>query len=283
MKLTIVIGAGGTGSYLIPMLDAHYKSSKESHAILVVDGDIVEQKNLTRQGFYESDLQLNKAEAVVSHLGNSGNVKYLVSNQYIESINHLLSIIRTASVLLKGIDEVILVSCVDNNMLRYRLELGQYLMMADGLVNKVSYYDGGNEEFHGQVLINRHTQDDFDFTDDGLVIKGGISDSLFARIDGDFNSKLTYADFELSCDEVSESAPQNIITNQFSAYNLFIAIIEDIDVPKYFNAKLCSSNDLGLIDVEVVQNELNSMASESIFESEMLNRKPISLYIKGDG
>ena len=49
----VVIGAGGTGGYVIPHL---YRLGYASHRyirIIVCDGDVVEEKNLIRQNFIE--------------------------------------------------------------------------------------------------------------------------------------------------------------------------------------------------------------------------------------
>lgn len=59
----IVIGAGGTGSWLVPQL------IKLGHAITLWDGDIYEKSNIDRQLFDESHIGLNKAEAMAKLYG----------------------------------------------------------------------------------------------------------------------------------------------------------------------------------------------------------------------
>ena len=58
----VVIGAGGTGSYLIPLLQ---KQLGSEDTVVVVDGDKFERKNMDRQLFNPSDIGKNKAESLV--------------------------------------------------------------------------------------------------------------------------------------------------------------------------------------------------------------------------
>ena len=60
MKHIFIIGAGGVGSWLTPAICL----LKEPSSVTVVDGDILEEKNLNRQLFTEDDLDSNKALAL---------------------------------------------------------------------------------------------------------------------------------------------------------------------------------------------------------------------------
>lgn len=55
-----VIGAGGVGSWLLPVLTRFYGPK----LVIVVDGDSLEPKNLERQLFNDSHLGMNKAQAL---------------------------------------------------------------------------------------------------------------------------------------------------------------------------------------------------------------------------
>lgn len=61
----IVLGAGGTGGYVIPHLYRLGYASEHPTRILVCDGDVVEQKNLIRQNFVEQDIGRNKGAGAV--------------------------------------------------------------------------------------------------------------------------------------------------------------------------------------------------------------------------
>jgi molybdopterin/thiamine biosynthesis adenylyltransferase len=59
---TIIVGAGGVASYMLPALN----NSFELNAVLV-DGDILETHNLDRQIFSKKDIGKNKAAALIAH------------------------------------------------------------------------------------------------------------------------------------------------------------------------------------------------------------------------
>ena len=59
MKKIMVIGAGGIGSFLIPLLNR-----VNEYEINVWDDDIVEKKNLSYQDFYEDDVGKHKTDVM---------------------------------------------------------------------------------------------------------------------------------------------------------------------------------------------------------------------------
>jgi molybdopterin/thiamine biosynthesis adenylyltransferase len=62
-----VVGCGGVGSYLIPALlrtVRNHQSPSESPEVVLVDGDILEQKNMDRQLFDEKYIGVPKSEAM---------------------------------------------------------------------------------------------------------------------------------------------------------------------------------------------------------------------------
>ncbi len=67
-----IIGAGGTTSWFLPKLIKilNIFSHEKSFNILIVDGDIVESKNLTRQNFIQQDVGKYKAEILATRYSN---------------------------------------------------------------------------------------------------------------------------------------------------------------------------------------------------------------------
>ena len=66
----IVLGAGGTGGYLIPHLyRIAFADDKRNYRIIICDGDIVEPKNLIRQNFVKQDIGRNKAAVLYRKRG----------------------------------------------------------------------------------------------------------------------------------------------------------------------------------------------------------------------
>jgi molybdopterin/thiamine biosynthesis adenylyltransferase len=69
MIRTILVGAGGTGSLLARPLQ-HYliATTKDDYELVIIDGDVVELKNLARQMFHPDDIESSKALRLASSL-----------------------------------------------------------------------------------------------------------------------------------------------------------------------------------------------------------------------
>ena len=72
----IVIGCGGTGSRVIPWIAQYLATlpSTLSPTLTLIDGDIVEPKNLSRQNFIQEDVGLNKAVVLAERYGEAYGV-----------------------------------------------------------------------------------------------------------------------------------------------------------------------------------------------------------------
>lgn len=75
----LFIGAGGVASYLLPALLRSFDVSG-----ILIDGDILEKRNLDRQLFSEEQIGVNKAEALQKHLGSIAN-GILYAPQYFDA------------------------------------------------------------------------------------------------------------------------------------------------------------------------------------------------------
>lgn len=69
MQTYFMVGAGGTGTHLLPpllhYLRAYHGNRDEEYQVVIADGDHYEQKNLARQLFPEAMAGMNKADAMV--------------------------------------------------------------------------------------------------------------------------------------------------------------------------------------------------------------------------
>lgn len=77
-KKIFIIGCGGVGSYLVPVLLKLLKKTE----ICLVDGDKLETKNLDRQLFKESDIGKLKVTAMAEGLESPKNLITTVPNWY---------------------------------------------------------------------------------------------------------------------------------------------------------------------------------------------------------
>lgn len=146
----IVLGAGGTGSELIPKLCRQlsfkrFSDGRQIHNVTLCDGDKVEDKNIVRQNFFTSDIGKNKAETMAIKCGTVFNLIINVFDSYIEDISNLENIINMFPNCVPFI-----IGCVDNNATR---QMVHKLFSSWRKRNPLFYLDCGNEEFSGQVAL----------------------------------------------------------------------------------------------------------------------------------
>lgn len=150
----VVVGCGGTGSWLIPKLAKTINDMKRKNllandfSLVLVDGDTVESKNLIRQNFVESDIGRNKAEVMAVRYGATLND---ISVQYIDKylteksnydVNHF-SHINTLNDMVAHSEFVVVFNLVDNQNARRAVHS---LPIIGWIV------DIGNELAHGQLF-----------------------------------------------------------------------------------------------------------------------------------
>lgn len=158
--MIVIVGCGGTGSNLAPMLSRMMLKEK----FLLIDGDSVEKRNVERQTFQEFDIGTNKARALAKKLNsNFKNAHYFYDN-YIENASQLKEIILKhyhmdivfPSSIYDNNDRftnpnneyLIICGCVDNNATRLLIE-NTYRLLSD----ICWYIDSGNESNYGTVLV----------------------------------------------------------------------------------------------------------------------------------
>jgi len=147
MLRIIVVGAGGTGGYLIPILGRVLNSDNFTDAELhIVDGDIVEPKNVERQNFIKSDIGLFKSQVLANRYRKVfPRVKILSRTEYIEETGYYNNLeISEADNCMN-----IVISCVDS--VDARLAILKRMLNFRG--NKI-LIDSGNEDQYGHVTVS---------------------------------------------------------------------------------------------------------------------------------
>lgn len=229
-EVTLVVGAGGTGSYFIKNL-VHYcntLSSTVDQNILVIDGDIVEEKNLLRQGFYRNDLGFPKATTIIDRLKpiTSDHVNIHAELTFLSTAQQIVDML--CSGIYANAENYTIVSCVDNNMARLRMMIGMYLLH-EATGKEVRFVDSGNTEWTGQTLASvlkarKHTYlkglysailNGYDTVQNFEIQRNDSNNILYNQFttNPDWINNLTKGDHELSCDDVTASNPQNVATN----------------------------------------------------------------------
>ncbi|WP_432353299.1 ThiF family adenylyltransferase [Anaerotruncus rubiinfantis] len=206
----IMIGAGGTGGHIAPHLYRMLHTLDRPCRYIIIDGDIVEGKNLIRQNFIPADLGRNKAQVLAERYSAAFGMECEFIPEYMESEERLTSLVRPRYIQ-NGVgfnhgqmyvdafhELVILIGCVDNNKSR---------QLCDRVFRQVTplvYIDAGNGEHTGQVVCG---------------IRAGKR-TVFKPIASLYPDILEDEDMypsELSCEEMAISSPQSIVANLTAA------------------------------------------------------------------
>lgn len=142
-KHVFLIGAGGTGSHLIGPLTQLLRFHPEgTNDITVIDGDVYENSNATRQVFDETDLGANKAEATAKRLNNP-NVRTIP--QFIDEEKFTQILEKTV----EKDDSFLVITAVDNHATRHAvikaIDAGNY--------SNFILISPGNSYDQGQVIL----------------------------------------------------------------------------------------------------------------------------------
>lgn len=211
----IVIGAGGTGGYVIPHLYRIGFASNRYIRIIVCDGDVVEEKNLIRQNFIEQDIGRNKAQVQAERYSAAFGIECEYKPDFIETEEELESLTTPDFYAhpYSGVPEsqrVILLGCIDNNKSR------QLCHKIFNIQKDLIYIDSGNGEHTGQVVC-------------GVRQNGRTTYKPIGSLYPDVLKEEDKFPSELSCAERAVSAPQTVTANLTAAtamigflYNLLI-------------------------------------------------------------
>lgn len=141
IKKILVIGAGGTGSYVLPLLARHLYTENFSGKLFIADGDKYSEGNIKRQQFSLSHVNRNKAEyqgdVIQNHIPDFVD-RVIVVDKYLSEAD-IKTIVENYTVVF---------NCVDNNAARKYVE-DRCLSLEDAC-----HICCGNEERTGQVQIS---------------------------------------------------------------------------------------------------------------------------------
>lgn len=136
----VVVGAGGTGSAIIPSLARlHHAMIELGHpggiACTVYDDDTVSESNVGRQGFYPADVGRHKAPLLVNR------INLLMGTNWEAEVNRLGAQDRLRCDFVVG--------CVDTRAAR------RQILGAMSISPGAYYLDCGNETNRGQVILGQ--------------------------------------------------------------------------------------------------------------------------------
>jgi len=202
----VLIGAGGTGAYIAPHLYRIAYALNRNIRIIIADGDIVEQKNLIRQNFIQSDIGKNKAKVIAERYSEAFGIKTEYVPYFIEKNKTLAELLTPERSYPPEL--TILIGAVDNDRSR-KLCHNVFCKTTD-----IVYIDSGNGEYTGQVVCGVRKNRKTAFKPIGSVYPEVLKGyDLFPT--------------EQSCAERSVSAPQSISANLFASTSV-ISILYQI-------------------------------------------------------
>lgn len=202
----VVVGCGGTGSHYIKELGRLIygkRGAGNKLRLVLVDGDVVEEKNLVRQAFLAQDIGQNKAQVMAEILDQAYGVKAEYYDNYIDSAQDLKKMVRDDAV-------AVLIGCVDNHQCRQSMHRF-YIESKDCI-----YMDSANEFSVGEVVVGSRI--------------GGME--MYPDRCQYFPEVLEAKErkrSEESCEVLNVSEPQHVLTNQMAAWILLVNTMKVIN------------------------------------------------------
>lgn len=201
-KLILIFGVGGTGGnfakefcrYVSCLPDEDRKHIK----ICLIDGDIVEAKNLARQPFVATDVNQSKAEVLADAIAENFDLDVMYYNKYITFVDQIQEIVASMraqdTFTYNSIYMPMLIGCVDNH--RARQCMHEYFNMVQNII----YIDSANEYENGEVVSAAKIDGKIISQPRGFYFPEVLTDTSPSKV-------------EESCEQMNISSPQHIATN----------------------------------------------------------------------
>ncbi|MFE7064201.1 ThiF family adenylyltransferase [Sutcliffiella sp. NPDC057660] len=226
----VQLGVGGTGSNVAQQLTQMLMMYGKNSIYCLADFDTIEKKNIGNQLFVESNIGKKKADILAKRYSHAYGIQiHSYTKGYVEDVDTLKSLFNTDYINYTG-SEVrvlpILLGCVDNN---YTRKICHQLFEK---VPNLLYIDSGNE--HAVVPSDFRTRPKEEWTEDevrayhesgwtgqvcaGLKIGGKvILEPVASRYTEILEDNDEIKPSLLSCEELSASDPQRLMTNKMAA------------------------------------------------------------------
>lgn len=266
IPLIVQIGVGGTGSQLSQQVAQMLSTSKKGIYVLA-DPDIVEEKNLRNQLFSQGNIGRPKAEILAKRYSAAYDYPvYSYTEKYIEdlvTLNEVFSLPFYHNNSYNPNVFPILIGCVDNN---YTRKIFHDFFNHENVSNIV-YIDAGNESV---VLPDDYPSRDMrDWTEEeittykesgwtGQVVVGvKKSNEILLEPVADVYPDILMDDdeiapSEMSCEDLTSSDPQRLITNRFSSMAVSTVIAEILEAGTISNHKIVFHAKRGYMRAEPV-------------------------------
>lgn len=149
----VVVGAGGTGSFVIPALARLMFELKQAQnkpiEILIVDPDMVESGNIPRSNFCTAEIGSFKAQTLAKRITLAWGLECHYTNEPFDAEVHLKQLASDYRSLM------VIVGCVDNHLARREIHRAVERLQGyqSNAAPNIWWIDGGNGNASGQVLL----------------------------------------------------------------------------------------------------------------------------------
>ena len=145
----VLVGVGGTGSFVLPELVALSKSlemlDRKPFKIHVFDDDVIEEHNVGRQKFFPTDIGKHKAEVLTNRVNRAFSTDVEFYNRKV-----LVSDMVGAN---------IVITCVDNVSTRKKLSKNLRNKSCGNSYQQTYYWiDCGNSRDYGQIIMAAYSR-----------------------------------------------------------------------------------------------------------------------------
>lgn len=152
----IVVGAGGTGSFVVPAIARLIYELKHQQSnsveMLIVDPDVVENGNIPRSNFCFAEVGRYKAQTLAERVSMAWGIETSFSCEKFDREK----LLKSSNSDYRNL--TIIVGCVDNYMARREMHRALDEFHGYGDASRLWWIDGGNGKTSGQVLLGSTTK-----------------------------------------------------------------------------------------------------------------------------
>lgn len=153
----IVVGAGGTGSFVIPAIARlifELKQQNRPAEILIVDPDVVESGNIPRSNYCAAEVGRFKAQTLAERITTAWGIETRYACERFDPDKHLKQSASDYRSL------TVIAGCVDNYLARRDMHraVDEFRGYSASDAPNLWWIDGGNGRSSGQVLLGSNTK-----------------------------------------------------------------------------------------------------------------------------
>ncbi|HWR66092.1 MAG TPA: ThiF family adenylyltransferase [Bellilinea sp.] len=209
--LLVLVGCGGTGSWLAPAVARVARLLKERFdkqaMVVFADPDIVEEKNVYRQNFCTAEIGRNKAVALAERYGLSWGIEIVSIARALEAGEGWWGALSRN--IIDNRTLTVIIGCVDGASGRKAIEL-----CAQKEYHPTWWLDCGNEKNSGQVLLGRNKNAGQPFALPGFCSWLPLPSAQAPELVQGNELKLTPSQAGMSCAEMALQDAQGLAINQ---------------------------------------------------------------------